>query len=446
MSNNNGDLTLNFANEDDPVAQIKVVGVGGAGGNAINRMIDSGLSRVEFIAINTDKQVLSRSRASTTIAIGENVTKGLGAGGNPEIGMKAVEEDRDRVAEAMRGADMVFVTAGMGGGTGTGASPIVAEIAHEMDCLTVGVVTTPFAFEMQKRFQRAMEGVAALREQVDTLIVISNERLSEVLEEDTLIDDAFRKADEVLRQAVQGITDIILVPGMINLDFADVRSVMSNRGDATMGTGTGKGPERARQAAEAAISSPLLEDVSISGAKGLLVNITASDLALRDVKSAMKVINPAAGNSADVFVGAVPDENVPADEIRITVIATGYESSGEAVEEFVEEAAPVEPETDAAPDQSERETIPEHEPEAVADETPSPAPEKEPSEPPARTRRTAPAVDPTGATAYDRRHLRGAPEAEEDEKKPPKKEDRKSSISQRDITVPKFIRRDRRKV
>ena len=321
-------LTFEFDREDEPVARIKVIGVGGAGGNAVNRMVDSGLSRVEFIAINTDEQVLQKSRASTQIAIGANVTKGLGAGGDPAVGRQAVEEDIDRVTEALRGADMVFVTAGMGGGTGTGASPVVAEIAAQQGALTVGVVTTPFRFEQKKRTQRAIDGVRALREKVDTLIVISNERLMEVFDENMLIDEAFKEADDILKQAVQGITDIILVPGLINLDFADVRSVMSSRGDATMGSGIGKGANRSTEAAEMAISSPLLEDISISGAKGLLVNITSSNLTMRDINTAMAIVNEESGAMADVFVGAVPDENVPEDEVRITVIATGYETSG----------------------------------------------------------------------------------------------------------------------
>ena len=401
------ELTVAFDREQEPKARIKVIGVGGAGGNAINRMIDGGLSRVEFIAINTDEQVLSRSKASTQIPIGKNVTRGLGAGGNPEIGQQSIEENREDVAEALRDADMVFITAGMGGGTGTGASPLVAEIAAEQGALTVGVVTTPFRFEQQRRMKRAGEGVQALREKVDTLIVISNERLMEVLSEDTLIDDAFREADNVLKQAVQGITDIILVPGLINLDFADVRSVMSSRGDATMGTGVGKGENRARTAAEEAISSPLLEDVSISGAMGLLVNISSSNLTMRDINSAMEIINKAAGSIADVFVGAVPDATLPDDEIRITVIATGYEVDD------------LENEQDAEA----------YEPEPVVEEV---IPEE------------------TGArdamTARDRRNQRlTTRNIRTEEQESSGDAGRRSGASSDDIRVPTFIRRERRR-
>jgi cell division protein FtsZ len=289
-------------------------------------MVESGLSRVEFIAVNTDQQVLHRSGATTQICIGNNVTKGLGAGGRPEIGRQAIDEDRERVADALTGSDMVFITAGMGGGTGTGASPIVAKIAREMKALTVGVVTTPFAFEQPKRLRRAAEGLEALREYVDTLIVISNERLLKVLPPRTPINDAFREADKVLLQAVQGITDIILVPGLINLDFADVRTVMSHRGDATMGSGIATGENAAHKAAAMAIDSPLLEDVTIKGAKGLLVNITSnSSLPQEDVNAAMRVVNAEAGEDADVYFGVVLDDAVPEGEIRVTVIATGFE-------------------------------------------------------------------------------------------------------------------------
>jgi len=332
-------IAFELDHEQEPVARIKVVGVGGAGGNAIRRMVDSSLSRVEFIAINTDEQVLHRSGATTQICIGANVTKGLGAGGRPEIGKQAIEEDRDRVADALSGADMVFITAGMGGGTGTGASPVVAELAREVGALTVGVVTTPFAFEQAKRLHRALEGLEKLREHVDTLIVISNERLLEVLPPKMPINEAFREADNVLRQAVQGITDIILVPGLINLDFADVRTVMAHRGDATMGSGVSSGSDAARKAAETAISSPLLEDVSIKGAKGLLINITSSpNLSQEEVREAMDVINGESGPDADVYFGVVLDESVPEGEIRITVIATGFEMHGKTMPPQPEQA------------------------------------------------------------------------------------------------------------
>ena len=405
-------------------------------------MIDGGLSRVEFIAINTDEQVLSRSKASIQIPIGRGVTKGLGAGGNPEIGRQSVEEDRERVSEALRGADMVFITAGMGGGTGTGASPIVAEIAAEQDALTVGVVTTPFRFEQQRRMKRAFEGAQALREKVDTLIVISNERLMEVLSEDTLIDDAFREADNVLKQAVQGITDIILVPGLINLDFADVRTVMSSRGDATMGTGIGKGENRARKAAEAAISSPLLEDVSISGAMGLLVNISASNLSMRDINIAMDIINKAAGSIADVFVGAVPDSTMPDDEIRITVIATGYEADelnndghGAA------SAAGQRPEPARAAAEDARPVVREGRTER--------SPEREDAADRGLDRDRTVRRDrgDIAVTALERRNQRLAEKnARDGEAEEPRDKSRRGfSMSPEDIRVPTFIRRERRR-
>ncbi len=322
-----GNIAFELDHEQEPVARIKVVGAGGAGGNAIRRMIDSGLSRVEFIAVNTDEQVLHKSSATTQICVGSTVTRGLGAGGRPEIGRQAVEEDRERVASALAGADMVFITAGMGGGTGTGSSPIIAELAREIGALTVGVVTTPFLFEGRKRISRAQDGLRELRENVDTLIVISNQRLLQVLPGKTPINEAFREADNVLRQAVQGITDIILVPGLVNLDFADVRTVMSHRGNATMGTGIGTGNDRARRAAQEAISSPLLEDVSIGGAKGVLVNISAGPaLSQDDISEVMEVINGAAGDESDTYFGVVLDDTMPEDEIRITLIATGFEN------------------------------------------------------------------------------------------------------------------------
>jgi len=322
MSNN----FFEMDHAEEPVARIKVVGVGGAGGNAIRRMVDAGLSRVEFVAINTDEQVLHESRATSQLCIGRNVTKGLGAGGRPEIGRQAIEEDRERVGDALSGADMVFITAGMGGGTGTGASPVVAELARDAGALTVGIITTPFAYEQAKRQQRALQGVEELREHVDTLIVISNQRLLDVMPPKTALTEAFKAADNVLLQAVQGITDIILVPGLINLDFADVRTAMSYRGDATMGSASASGANAAREAATAAISSPLLEDVSIAGAKGLIVNVTASPrLSQDEINEAMDVINAESGPDADVFVGVVLDPNMQEGDIRITVIATGFE-------------------------------------------------------------------------------------------------------------------------
>ncbi len=306
------------------LAVIKVVGIGGGGTNAINRMIDAGLKGVEFIAINTDAQALLMSDADVKVYIGGNVTRGLGAGSNPEIGEKAALENRDAIAEAIKGADMVFITAGKGGGTGTGASPIVAEIAKEMGSLTIGVVTRPFSFEGRKRSQQAEEGIIRLREKVDTLIIIPNDRLLEVAEQKTSILNAFRMADDILRQGVQGITDLITIPGLINLDFADVRTIMSNAGSALMGIGSSSGEHRASEAARAAISSPLLES-SIEGAKGILMNISGgSDLGLFEVNEAAEIIASVADPEANIIFGAVIDDAL-GDELRVTVIATGFE-------------------------------------------------------------------------------------------------------------------------
>jgi len=308
-------------------ARMKVVGVGGAGGNAINRMIDAALSGVEFISINTDAQALDNSRASQKIQIGAKLTKGLGAGSIPEVGRRAIEEDRELVAEALSGADMVFITAGMGGGTGTGAAPIVAEIAKELGVLTIAVVTKPFDFEGKKRMSKALQGVEELKQRVDTLILIPNQKLLSVVQKETTLLEAFRYADEVLLQATKGISDLITVPGLINLDFADVKTVMSEMGDALMGTGYGTGDNRAVEAAQKAICSPLLENVSISGAKGVLVNITGgTNMTLFEVNEASSVIMDAAGAEANIIWGAVIDDFLK-DEIRVTVIATGFGNS-----------------------------------------------------------------------------------------------------------------------
>jgi cell division protein FtsZ len=308
-------------------ARMKVVGVGGAGGNAINRMIDTALSGVEFISINTDAQALDNSRASQKIQIGAKLTKGLGAGSIPEVGRRAIEEDRELVAEALNGADMVFITAGMGGGTGTGAAPIVAEIAKELGVLTIAVVTKPFDFEGKKRMSKALQGIEELKQRVDTLILIPNQKLLSVVQKETTLLEAFRYADEVLLQATKGISDLITVPGLINLDFADVKTVMSEMGDALMGTGYGTGDNRAVEAAQKAICSPLLENVSISGAKGVLVNITGGlNMTLYEVNEASSVIVEAAGAEANIIWGAVIDDFLK-DEIRVTVIATGFGNS-----------------------------------------------------------------------------------------------------------------------
>ena len=317
-------LRFRFADEITGNASMKVVGVGGAGGNALNCMIESGLRAVDFIAVNTDAQALQQNGANKRIQIGREVTRGLGAGANPDVGRRAVEENRDEIRTAMQGADMVFVTAGMGGGTGTGAAPIVAQIAKELGALTVGIVTKPFAFEGKKRMMYAERGLGELKEHVDTMIVIPNQRLIAIVERDTTLTCAFKMADNVLLQATQGISDLIATPGMVNVDFADVRTVMAQMGDALMGVGTASGEHRAIEAAQQAISSPLLEDVSIQGARAILINITGGpDLALHDVSDATQTIYDAAGEDAEVIFGAVIDPNL-ANEIRVTVIATGF--------------------------------------------------------------------------------------------------------------------------
>jgi len=306
------------------LAVIKVVGVGGGGTNAVNRMVDAGLHGVEFVAANTDAQSLQGCEADIKLNIGHLLTKGLGAGANPEVGAAAAAESRDEIKDALKGADMVFVTAGEGGGTGTGAAPIIAEIAkNEIGALTVGVVTRPFEFEGSKRAEQADEGIQNLREQVDTLIVIPNEKLLAVVERRTSILDAFKEADNVLRQGVQGITDLITIPGLINLDFADVRTIMHDAGTALIGIGASSGENRAVEAAKAAISSPLLEE-SVEGAAGILLNITGgTDLGLFEVNEAAEIVESAADSNANIIFGAVIDEGMTED-VRVTVIATGF--------------------------------------------------------------------------------------------------------------------------
>lgn len=314
---------FNFASDFVGVANIKVVGVGGGGGNAINRMIASDLKGVEFVAINTDAQALEQNRADKRIQIGLGVTNGLGAGANPDIGRLAMEENRREVSEQIGRPNLVFITAGMGGGTGTGAAPIVAEIAKESGALTVAIVTTPFRFEGRKRIDRADDGLAELKARVDTLITIPNERLLEIVDKSTTLSAAFATADEVLHQATKGISDLITIPGLINCDFADVRTVMQEMGNALMGTGSGEGEERAIDAAQQAISSPLLESVSISGARGVLINITGGeDMTLHDVNTATSLIYEKAGDNANIIFGAVIDPEM-ANKMRVTVIATG---------------------------------------------------------------------------------------------------------------------------
>ncbi len=316
-------MPIEFVEDPQNLASIRVIGVGGAGGNAINRMIDGGLGGCDFIAANTDLQALGASTASIRLQIGTTVTRGLGSGGNPEVGRRAVEESRDLIAESLEGSDMVFVTAGMGGGTGTGSAPVIAEVAKELGALTVGVVTKPFDFEGRHRKNQADEGLAALKESVDTLIVIPNQRLLSIVQKDTTLSEAFRIADDVLLQATRGISDLISVPGLVNLDFADVRTVMSKMGDALMGTGQAEGDGRAADAARQAVTSPLLEEVSISGARGVLVNITGGDdLSLNDVNDATSIFYEESGDDANLFFGAVVDPSMTG-QIQVTVIATG---------------------------------------------------------------------------------------------------------------------------
>ncbi|MDQ0244184.1 cell division protein FtsZ [Priestia abyssalis] len=314
---------LEFDTSVDQLATIKVIGVGGGGNNAVNRMIEHGVQGVEFIAVNTDAQALNLSKAEIKMQIGAKLTRGLGAGANPEVGKKAAEESKEQIQEALKGADMVFVTAGMGGGTGTGAAPVIAQIARELGALTVGVVTRPFTFEGRKRATQAAGGIAAMKEAVDTLIVIPNDRLLEIVDKNTPMLEAFREADNVLRQGVQGISDLIAVPGLINLDFADVKTIMSNKGSALMGIGIATGENRAAEAAKKAISSPLLE-TSIDGAQGVLMNITGgTNLSLYEVQEAADIVASASDQEVNMIFGSVINENLK-DEIVVTVIATGF--------------------------------------------------------------------------------------------------------------------------
>ena len=314
-------------------ANIKVIGVGGGGNNAVNRMVDNQIKGVQFIAVNTENQVLELSKADVTIQIGEKVTKGLGAGANPQVVEEAAQESREEIIKALEGADMVFVTAGMGGGTGTGAAPIVAECAKEVGALTVGVVTKPFAFEGKRRRAAAEKGIEFLTQKVDTIIVIPNDKLLQVVDKKCTITDAFSKADDVLRQGIKGISDLIQIPGLINLDFADVKTIMTEQGEALMGIGVGEGENRAADAAKMAINSPLLE-TSIDGAKGILLNISgSSDLSIFEVNEAAEIISDAADPDANIIFGSVIDESL-GDKVQITVVATGFNSSAKSVPEF----------------------------------------------------------------------------------------------------------------
>lgn len=320
----------------DGTATIKVIGVGGAGNNAVNRMIESGIQNVDFIAINTDRQALQLSKAGTRIQIGEKITRGLGAGANPDIGAQAAEESKAEIAEVLRGADMVFVTAGMGGGTGTGGAPVVAQAAKEMGILTIGVVTKPFTFEGKKRLSQAERGIESLKGKVDTLVVIPNDKLLQVIDRKTSIVEAFKMADDVLRQGVQGISDLISIPGLINLDFADVKTIMLNKGMAHMGIGRASGENRAEDAAKQAIQSPLLE-TSIEGARGVIINITGGeDVGLHEANTAAELIQRSADPEANIIFGSVTDDSL-GDEIVITVIATGFEQDQPATPAAVAE-------------------------------------------------------------------------------------------------------------
>ncbi len=322
----NGDIRIKFHEEARNKARLKVIGVGGGGGNAVNRMITARMEGVEFIVANTDQQALELSKAPVKIQLGVKLTNGLGAGANPEVGRKAALEDTDKIIEALEGADMVFVTTGLGGGTGTGAAPIIASLATEMGALTVAVVTKPFAFEGKRRRQQAERGLAELVESVDTVLVIPNEKLLGVAQ-DAGFFESFRIADDILRQGVQGISDIITIPGIINRDFADVKTIMAGMGHAVMGTATAKGEKRAMEAAQKAIASPLLEEGAIDGARGILINITGSStLRLAEVNEASTIIQTAAHEDANIIFGAVLDEQMK-DEVKITVIATGFKTS-----------------------------------------------------------------------------------------------------------------------
>jgi cell division protein FtsZ len=319
-----GGEMLEFDNDENQFARIKVIGVGGGGSNAVNRMISAGLKGVEFIAINTDAQALQMSRAAEKIQIGVKLTKGLGAGANPEIGFSAAEESREEISQSILGADMIFVAAGMGGGTGTGAAPVVAEIARQAGALTVGVVTRPFSFEGRRRAMQAERGIMELKDRVDTLITIPNDRLLQVVDKHTTVQEAFKIADDILLQGVQGISNLITIPGLINLDFADVKTIMADTGSALMGIGQASGENRAVEAAKRAIASPLLE-TSIEGAKGVLLNITGGpNLTLLEVNEASEIVGEAADQEANIIFGAVIDENMK-DDIRVTVIATGFQ-------------------------------------------------------------------------------------------------------------------------
>ncbi|SDC66558.1 cell division protein FtsZ [Terribacillus halophilus] len=367
---------LEFDTNMETLATIKVIGVGGGGSNAVNRMIEHGVQGVEFIAVNTDSQALNLSKADVKMQIGAKLTRGLGAGANPEVGRKAAEESKEQIQEALQGADMVFVTAGMGGGTGTGAAPVIAQVAKELGALTVGIVTRPFSFEGRKRQTQALAGTDALKGSVDTLIVIPNDRLLEIVDKNTPMLEAFREADNVLRQGVQGISELIAVPGLINVDFADVKTIMADKGSALMGIGIATGENRATEAAKKAISSPLLE-TSIDGAHGVLMNISGgANLSLYEVQEAADIVTSAADQEVNVIFGSVINEDLK-DEIVVTVIATGFDEAQiqQAMNAPRPKARPAQKETQSTqqPAQTERR----REREELRRETPSPQPRKQ---------------------------------------------------------------------
>jgi cell division protein FtsZ len=365
-------ISIDFADDAEMQARIKVVGVGGGGGNALNTMIQSGLDGVEFIAANTDMQALEANYAPNKIQLGPALTKGLGAGANPDVGRKAALEDVQRVSEALEGADMVFITAGMGGGTGTGGAPIIAQIARDMGALTVGVVTKPFLFEGRRRSRNAENGIADLAAAVDTIITIPNQKLLVLDDEDMSLLEAFRRADDVLVQAVRGISDLITHSGMINVDFADVKTIMSNMGRALMGTGYGKGDRRAIDAAEMAINSPLLDEVSVEGATGILINFTAGpDVRLKEINEAASLVQQEAHDDANIIFGLVTDMDM-GDVVKVTVIATGFEERASQVDDVIAQAV--------------AQTVAQPAPVARASRMPSQAPMRRPSINPMATR------------------------------------------------------------
>ncbi len=343
-------IRFELAEPTTTTAQMRVIGIGGGGNNAVNRMIEEDLPGVDFIAVNTDAQALSGCRAVAKLQIGKKLTRGLGAGARPEIGRQAIEENKEDIVQSLRGADLVFVTAGLGGGTGTGAAPIVAQLARELGALTIAIVTKPFEFEGKKRMHQADVGLAELRKSVDTVIVVPNQRLLSVVGKGTSFREALKKADEVLFQATRGISDLISVTGEVNVDFADVRTVMANRGAALMGTGSGQGENRANEAAAEAISSPLLDDISISGAKAVLINITGGgDLTIDEVATISTLIRDTAGDEAEIFFGTVHDPLLEG-EVRVTVIATGFDDSAHPADEhFLRPSFGARPASKAAP-------------------------------------------------------------------------------------------------